>query len=129
MRVSLGFVLADHVAGALIGVATAAAVHAVVMPDSDVALAMVLGTMLGSVVHVVLGLILSPFIGLYQVMVVASFVGMYGGMLFAMRDAMQSVSWGHVLVVGAAFGVVAAAFVTFYNWALTRAARGAAVQP
>ena len=123
MRVSLGFLLADHIGGALVGLATAAAVHALVVLESDVALAMVIGMGVGMVVHMVVGLLLSPLIGFYQMMVIAGFVGMYGGMFFGMRDAMQMVSWSHTLVVGVAFGVVVTGVVTFYHWALTRAAR------
>ena len=58
MRASLGFLLADHVGGAFIGLATAAGVHALVVPESDVALAMVLGMGIGGLMHVVLGLML-----------------------------------------------------------------------
>ena len=112
------FLLGDYVAGAVVGAATAVAVRSLVAPGFDLALAMLAGIGLGTLVHLVVGLMLSPLLGLFHVMVPGSLIGMYGGMLFAMRDAMQPVSLAHAIVVGMTFGIVMTALVHFYDRAL-----------
>lgn len=112
------FLLGDYVAGAVIGAATAVAVRSLLAPGFDLALAMLAGIAVGSLVHLVVGLLLSPLLGMFHVMVPASLIGMYGGMLFAMRDVMQPVSLGHAIVVGMTFGVLVVALVHFYDRAL-----------
>ena len=121
---SVLFALGDCAAGVLIGVATAVAVRFVVSPGLDLAVAMVAGTAVGIVTHVVLGLALSPLLGMFHVMVPASLIGMYGGMLFAMRDSMQTVSLAQAIAVGAAFGLFVVAGVRLYDWALRGRAGG-----
>lgn len=110
----------DLGAGAFVGAITAATVRAVVTPDMDMALAMLLGMGIGMAVHVPLGLLLSVPLGLFHVMVPTGLIGMYGGMLFAMRDTMQMPphSMTSVLLVGAIFGLVVAAAVRGYDWIL-----------
>ena len=79
---------------------------------------MLAGIAIGSLVHLLVGLLLSPLLGMFHVMVPASLIGMYGGMLFAMRDVMQPVSFAHALVVGMTFGICVVAVVHFYDRAL-----------
>ena len=108
----------DYVAGSVIGVAVALAVHGVVRPGIDLALAMVLGVVLGTLTHLAVGLVLSPLLGMFHVMVPGSLIGMYGGMLFAMRDTMQPVPLAQALLVGMTFGFLMTALVHFYDRAL-----------
>ena len=114
------FLLGDYLAGAVIGAVTAGAVRSLMAPGFDLALAMLAGIGLGTLVHLVVGLLLSPLLGMFHVMVPGGLIGMYGGMLFAMRDAMQPVSLAHAIVVGMTFGVVMTALVHFYDRALAR---------
>ena len=110
--------LAEYGAGALIALATAIPIHALISPDWDVALAMLVGGAIGMVAHALLGAVLAPLIGMFQVMIAGSLIGMYGGMLFAMRDAMQAVSWTQVNAAAIVFGVVVVAGVQLYDRAL-----------
>lgn len=112
------FAAGDYVAAGLMGTVTAAAVRLLVGPGFDLALAMPLGVGIGTLVHLAIGLLLSPLLGFFHVMVPGSLIGMYGGMLFAMRDAMQPVSPGHAVAVGAAFGAIVMAITQFYDHAL-----------
>lgn len=115
---ALLFATGDYIAAGLMGTVTAAAVRLLVDPGFDLVLAMLLGVGIGTLVHLAMGLLLSPLLGLFHVMVPGSLIGMYGGMLFAMRDAMQPVSLGHAVAVGAAFGAIVMAIVQFYDYAL-----------
>jgi hypothetical protein len=116
---SLAFVLGDYVAGALIGLLTAGAVHLLIRPTMDTVLAMMLGTVLGVVVHLVIGLLLTPLLGAFHTMIPGSLIGMYGGMLFAMRETMQHpTSLKHAAQIGVVFGIVVVAAVQLYNRAL-----------
>jgi hypothetical protein len=117
-RVPLLFFVGDYVAGGLTGLAVALAVHGLVRPGVDLALAMVLGVVLGTLTHLAVGLVLSPLLGMFHVMVPGSLIGMYGGMLFAMRDTMQPVPLAQALLVGVTFGFVMTALVHFYDRAL-----------
>ena len=102
------FVLGDYVAGGLTGVLTALAVRAIVGPDWDVVLAMLVGMVVGMMTHISLLLLLVPLLGTFEVMIPGSMIGMYGGMLFAMRDSMQQaqVPLSTALAVGVLFGLV-----------------------
>jgi hypothetical protein len=115
---ALLFILGDYTAGAVTGAATAAVVRAVVWPGFDLALAMLLGVGIGTFTHFAVGALLSPLLGMFHVMVPGSLIGMYGGMLFAMRDAMQTVSATHAIGVGVLFGIILTATVRLYDWAL-----------
>lgn len=108
----------DHVAGAVTSVSVAVAVHALVDPDWDLVLAVLVGAGLGIAVHLVVLLALGSLVGLFQVMVPGSFIGMYGGMLFGMRDAMQFASWGEVVAVAVVFGVAVVGLCHAYDRAL-----------
>jgi hypothetical protein len=113
------FGVGDYFAGGVTGAATAVAVRAVIGPDVDLALAMLLGMGLGMLVHLPIGLVLSPVLGMFHVMVPGTVIGMYGGMLFAMRDVMQQGSTGQAIEVGVAFGLLVTAGVRLYDRALT----------
>jgi hypothetical protein len=117
------FAVGDYLAGGLTGAVTAVAVRAVVSPDLDMVLAMLMGMAAGIVVHLALGLAMSPMLGLFHCMVPGGLIGMYGGMLFAMRDTMQPhpVSLGRAMVVGLVFGVVVTATIRLYDRALRAA--------
>ena len=110
--------LGEYGAGALIAVVTALPIHALVHPGWDLVLAMLLGSAIGMVVHMVLGFALGALIGMFQVMLAGSLIGMYGGMLFAMRDAMQTASWSQTIAVAIDFGVLVVAGVQLYDRAL-----------
>jgi hypothetical protein len=114
------FAAGDYLVGALVGAATAAGVRAVVSPDLDMVLAMLIGTAVGMVVHQAIGLAASPLLGVFHCMVPGGLIGMYGGMLFAMRDAMQHHpgSLRRALVVGIIFGAAVTAAVRLYDRAL-----------
>ncbi len=116
--------LAEYGAGASIAIATAIPIHALVGPDWDLVLAMLLGTAIGIAAHVLLGFALGALIGMFQVMIAGSLIGMYGGMLFAMRDAMQPASWSQTIVVAIVFGVLVVAGVQLYDRALRTGADG-----
>jgi hypothetical protein len=115
---SLLFTVGDYAAGVLTGAVTAAVVRAIVWPGFDLALAMLLGIGIGTLAHLAVGALLSPLLGMFHVMVPGSLIGMYGGMLFAMRDAMQTVSSAHAIGVGALFGIIVTATVWLYDRAL-----------
>lgn len=73
MRLDFAFIIGDYVAGTLIGVLTACAVHLFVRPTMDTVLAMLLGMGLGMAVHLVAGLSFAPLLGaLFGILVVAS---------------------------------------------------------
>ena len=110
--------LAEYGAGALVALATAIPIHALVNPGWDLALAMLVGGAIGMASHALLGSVLGALIGMFQVMVAGSLIGMYGGMFFAMRDAMQAVSWTQTNAVAIVFGVVVVAGVQLYDRAL-----------
>ena len=114
------FAVGDYLAGGLTGAATAVAVRAVVSPDLDMVLAMLIGIAVGTVVHLAVGLVASPLLGLFHAMVPGGLIGMYGGMLFAMRDTMQAHrgSLGRAAVVGVVFGAAVTAGVRLYHRAL-----------
>jgi hypothetical protein len=113
------FTVGDYLAGALTGAVTAASVRAVVSPELDMVLAMLIGMAAGTVVHLLIGVAVSPLLGMFQSMVPGGLIGMYGGMLFAMRDAMQHPgSLGRAILVGIVFGAVVTAGVRLYDRAL-----------
>jgi hypothetical protein len=66
------FTIGDHVAGGVTGAATAVAVHAVVSPQLDMVIAMLVGRAIGMIVHPVLTLLLSPVLGMFHVMVTSA---------------------------------------------------------
>jgi hypothetical protein len=109
----------------LTGTATALAVRLAVPQNFDMVVAMGLGMAIGTAVHLLLGIAFSPLLGMFETMVPGMYVGMYGGMLFGMRDSMQQavVPLGTALIVGAAFGVVVAIAIHFWNAQLRNAAR------
>jgi hypothetical protein len=111
------FQIGDYCGGAACGGLTAVAVRAVVTPEWDMVVAMLMGMVVGMVVHIVVGLALSPLLGMLHVMVPGSLIGMYGGMFFAMRDTMQAHagSRGSVIVVGIAFGLAVNGAVHLYD--------------
>ncbi len=116
---SLAFMLGDYIAGALVGLLTAGAVHLSVGPTMDTVVAMILGTALGMVVQFVVGLVLTPLLGAFHTMILGSLIGMYGGMLFAMRETMQrSISLDHAAEIGVVFGIIVVAAVQLYDRAL-----------
>ncbi len=124
---ALVFAIGDAIGGALTGGATAAAVGAVVAPDMDMVLAMMLGMAVGMLVHLPFILVLTPVLGAFHVMVPGSIIGMYGGMFFAMRDTMQgdhASSFGHVVMVGAWFGIAVTAVIHVYDQALRDRSEG-----
>lgn len=104
----LSFRLGDYLAGTLTGVLTALAVRAVVGPQWDMVLAMLVGMAVGMVVHLGLVLLFIPLLGTFEVMMPAALIGMYGGMVFGMRDSMQQayIPLSGALAVGALFGFV-----------------------
>ena len=112
------FTIGDYIGGALIGLLTAAAVHAVVDLDMDMVVAMLLGMGVGTVVHLGVGLLLTPVLGGFQAMIPGSLIGMYGGMIFGMRDSMQDVSAGHAGLVGVIFGLIVVGALRLYDRAL-----------
>lgn len=119
MRLDFAFIIGDYVAGTLIGVLTACAVHLFVRPTMDTVLAMLLGMGLGMAVHLVAGLSFAPLLGAFHTMVPGSLIGMYGGMLFAMRETMQHpTSLNHAARIGALFGILVVASMQLYDLAL-----------
>ncbi|MBI2963420.1 MAG: hypothetical protein HYY35_06675 [Deltaproteobacteria bacterium] len=114
------FVVGDHLAGALTGAVTALAVRGVGAGGTDMVVAMLLGAVVGSAVHLLLALLFSPLLGPFQVMVPGSLIGMYGGMLFAMRDSVHggSPTLSSAVLVGGLFGAVVTAGVELYDRAL-----------
>ena len=113
------FTAGDCIVGAAVGAATAWAVRAIISPDTDMVVAMLLGMSIGMVVHLVIGVLASPLLGPYHTMVPGGLIGMYGGMMFAMRDTMQHAgSLNHSLGVGAGFGVVMVIALQVYDQAI-----------
>ena len=112
----------EYAAGALVGTTTAAAVRALIDPECDMVVAMLLGMGIGMVIHFAVTLVLGPVLGMFQVMVPGSLIGMYGGMMFAMRDTMQHPgSTSRTVGVGLVFGLVVVACVRLYDRALRSA--------
>ena len=111
------FTTGDYLGGAAVGGLTAGVVRAVVTPEWDMVVAMLVGMILGMLVHFGVGLALSPLLGMLHVMVPGSLIGMYGGMLFAMRDTMQghSGSLGSIIAVGIGFGLAMNGVVHLYD--------------
>ena len=122
---SLLFTVGDYLAGGVTGAVTAAAVHGCIAPETDMVVAMVIGMAVGMVVHTGAVLVLAPVLGMWHVLVPHSIIGRYGGMLFAMRDSMQSRSLEWVLLIGAGFGVVVIAVMQLYNRILTKGSSSA----
>lgn len=115
----LAFTLGDYIAGALVGMLTAVAVHVLIRPAMDAVLAMILGTALGMIVHLIVGFFFMPLLGAFHTTIPGSLIGMYGGMLFAMRETMQHpTSLGHAAEVGIAFGIIVVGAIQFYDRAL-----------
>ena len=104
----LYFCMGDYLAGLLTGLLTAFAVRAIVGPQWDMVLAMLVGMAVGMLLHLTVLLLFIPLLGTFEVMIPSAVIGMYGGMLFGMRDSMQQayVSRGMALAVGALFGLV-----------------------
>lgn len=104
----LYFCVGDYLAGILTGLLTAFAVRAIVGPQWDMVLAMLVGMAAGMLIHVTLLLLIIPLLGTFEAMMPSAAIGMYGGMLFGMRDSMQQayISRDAALVVGAFFGLV-----------------------
>lgn len=121
------FTAGDYLGGALLGGMTAAAVRMAIGPETDMVVAMLAGMGIGMVLHVVVGLLLTPLLGVFHVMVSGGLIGMYGGMMFAMRDSMQThaMTLHHVIAVGVVFGLVMSAAIHLYDHAL----RGPAAAP
>lgn len=118
------FTIGDYAAASLIGAATAAGVRIAIGPHMDMVLAMLVGAFVGLLVHVVIGLLVAPLLGGFHVMLPGSLIGMYGGMLFAMRDTMQSPGpLREAITVGVIFGIVVMAAVQLYDRSL-RATQG-----
>ncbi len=117
--VGLAFVLGDYIAGGLVGLLTAGAVHLVIGSTMDTVLAMLLGMALGTVVHLVVGFLLMPLLGAFHTMIPGSLIGMYGGMMFAMRETMQRpMTLSHDALVGVVFGLIVVGAVQLYDRAL-----------
>ena len=115
----LAFAFGDYVAGGMVGVLTAFAVHLLIGPMMDTVLAMLLGMALGMVVHLILGVLLMPLLGAFHTMIPGSLIGMYGGMMFAMRETMQHpMSLRHDALVGVVFGLIVVGGVQLYDHAL-----------
>jgi uncharacterized membrane protein len=112
------YALGDYAAGAATAIAAAVPVHAVVDPGMDVVVAMMLGTLLGTLAHLLVLGVAAPLVGFFQAMAPGGLIGMYGGMLFGMRDAMQATSWLHVVVVAVLFGLAVVAALRLYDRAL-----------
>lgn len=114
------FAVGDYLSGAVIGVATAAAVRAIISPGLDMAVSMVAGMLIGTAVHLLISVLMVPLLGLFHCMVPGALIGMYGGMLFAMRDAMQHLpgSIGRSILVGLLFGLAVTGAVRVYDRAL-----------
>jgi hypothetical protein len=110
--------LGEYAAGVGTAVAAAVSIHALVDPGWDMVIPMLVGAVLGSAAHVVVLALLGPVVGMFHVMAPGALIGMYGGMLFAMRDSMQAVSWSQSVAVAVAVGVLAVAGVQLYDRAL-----------
>jgi len=102
----LWFAVGDLAASIFVGVCTAALVQAAIGPSWDMALAMVAGMAIGTVVHLLAWLALMPALGGIEGGAAPGFAGMY----FAMRESMDKVPMGsghgRALLVGAVFGIL-----------------------
>ena len=114
------FTIGDYLAGGAVGAVTAVGVRAVVSPQLDMVLAMLVGMAIGMIAHLVLTVLLAPVLDPFHVMVPGGLIGMYGGMMFAMRDTMQAHAGSllHAILVGVTFGVVVVAGVRLYDRAI-----------
>lgn len=111
--------MGDYCAGGAVGGLTGLAVRAVVQPEFDMVIAMLVGMAVGTVVHLAVGLCFAPFLGMFHTMIPGGLIGMYGGMAFGMRDTMPHAgSTGRAIAVGIAFGVVVTAAMQAYDWVL-----------
>ena len=108
MTEPLYFCMGDYLAGLFTGLLTAFAVRAIVGPQWDMVVAMLVGMAVGMLLHLTLLLLFIPLLGTFEVMMPSGIIGMYGGMLFGMRDAMQQdvISLSQALAVGGLFGFV-----------------------
>lgn len=118
------FAAGEYLAGAATAVLVACAIHAIVTPGWDMALAMLVGGLVGLGVHLAFALLAGPLLGMFPVMASGSLIGAYGGMIFAMRDSMQAASWGRVAAIAAGFGLVVVAGVQLYDRALRSSPTG-----
>lgn len=112
---ALALGLGDYAAGAVTGAAAAVPIHAVVETGSGMILAMLIGMGIGTLAHLVVLVLTGPLLGFFQVMAPGGFIGMYGGMLFAMRDSMQAVSWSRAVGVAIVFGLLVVAALNLYD--------------
>ncbi len=113
------FAAGDYLSGGVIGALVAVAIHHAVPTGSDMVVAMLLGIVIGSVVHLAVALVFTPLLGPFHAMVPGSLIGMHGGMLFGMREVMQhDMGTAHVARVGVIFGLVVVALVQIYDYAL-----------
>jgi hypothetical protein len=112
------YLLGEYVAGVATAVLAALPIHALVDPGWDMVVAMIAGTVLGSAAHLLVLALLGPVVGLFHVMAPGTLIGMYGGMLFGMRDSMQTASWSRTLAVAVGLGVLVVAAVQLYDRAL-----------
>lgn len=117
------FAVGDYAGGAAVGAVTAAAVRGVVSHDTDMVVAMLVGMVLGTIVHMGIGFLLIPLLGMFHAMVPGSLIGMYGGMFFAMRDTMQHPGTTlNAVAVGIGFGLAVTAAIRLYDRVLCGAA-------
>jgi len=112
------FAAGEYMAGAITALATATATHYLVVPGWDMALAMVVGGVVGVVTHLAIAVVAGPLLGMFPVMASGSLIGSYGGMVFGMRDSMQAASWGRVWIISILFGLIVVAGVRLYDRAL-----------
>jgi len=122
------YLLGEYAAGVATAVATALPIHALVDRDWDMVVAMLAGTVLGSIAHVLILGVLGPLVGFFHVMAPGALIGMYGGMLFGMRDSMQAASWSQAVAVAVATGIAVVVAVQLYDRALRSEADGSGRQ-
>ena len=118
MNRGYAYLFGEYAAGAVTAIATAVPIHALVDRDWDMVVAMLAGMVLGTTAHLLVLALLGPLVGFFQVMASGALIGMYGGMLFGMRDSMQSVSWSWAVAVAVAVGILVVAAVQLYDRAL-----------
>ena len=109
------YLLGEYVAGVATAVLTALPIHGLVDREWDMVVAMIAGTVVGSVAHLLVLALLGPVVGLFHVMAPGALIGMYGGMLFGMRDSMQAASWSRTLAVAIGLGILVVAAVQLYD--------------
>jgi len=107
--------IGDFLSPVLIGGATAAAVAAVVSPDSSMLVGMLIGMVLGLPVQIVGALLLMPLFGAFEVMVPAMLSGMAAGVVTGMLAASGVVGGPGVIGAGVILGVGVYGFVWFRN--------------